>query len=63
VPLSDQALKIIENVAPLRVGGNSDTYVFPGHRRGRPLSNTATEMLLRRMEVNVTTHGFRSSLQ
>jgi len=63
VPLSDEALKIIEDVAPLRVGNNSHDYVFPGHRRGRPLSNTATEMLLRRMEVNVTTHGFRSSFR
>ena len=63
VPLSDQALKIIEKVAPLRDGDNSDAKVFPGHRRGRPLSNTATEMLLRRMEANVTTHGFRSSFR
>lgn len=36
--------------------------VFPG-RGGRPLSNTAIEMLLRRMGLNVTVHGFRSSFR
>jgi integrase len=63
VPLTNQALKVIEKVAPLTESNNSDSNVFPGHRRGRPLSNTATEMLLRRMRANVTTHGFRSSFR
>jgi integrase len=63
VPLSDQALKVIEKVTPLRESNNADNHVFPGNRRGRPLSNTATEMLLRRMRENVTTHGFRSSFR
>jgi hypothetical protein len=42
-----------------------------GRRRGssssqarrRPLSNMAMEMLLRRMKVDVTVHGFRSSFR
>jgi integrase len=63
VPLSDQALKVIERLPALNQGDNSEAYVFPGHRKGRPLSNTAMEMLLRRMELNITTHGFRSSFR
>jgi len=38
-------------------------FVFAGHAPGRPLSNMAMEMLLRRMNVDVTVHGFRSSFR
>lgn len=38
-------------------------YVFPGNRAGRPLSNMAMQMVLRRMEMEVTVHGFRSSFR
>lgn len=43
----------------------SDTneHVFPGQKRGRPLSPMAMEMILRRMKVDVTVHGFRSSFR
>jgi integrase len=61
VPLSDRAIQIVQTFSSGKP--DSGAYVFPGHRHGRPLSNTATEMLLRRMEVNVTTHGFRSSFR
>ena len=37
--------------------------VFPGQKRGRPLSVMAFSMLLRRMKVEVTAHGFRSSFR
>jgi len=38
--------------------------VFPGGRKGRPLSNMAMEMLLRRMGRNdLTVHGFRSTFR
>jgi integrase len=37
--------------------------VFPGRRQGRPLSTMALEMLLRRMKVDVTVHGFRSAFR
>ena len=59
VPLSERALAILDAVEPIRSGH----YVFPGQKVGRPLSNMAFEMLLRRMEVEVTTHGFRSSFR
>ena len=59
VPLSDPALSILAKLLPLRVSA----LVFPGQRRGRPLSVMAMEMLLRRMGVDVTVHGFRSSFR
>lgn len=60
VPLSEQALKIL---ARARVIGRSD-YVFPGARKGRPLSGMAMAMLLRRMKLGgFTVHGFRSTFR
>ena len=38
--------------------------VFPGGRKGQPLSNMAMLALLKRMEKDTfTTHGFRSSFR
>ncbi len=61
VPLSPRCLEILEEAKA--INGNS-AYVFPGHRRGRPLSNMAFLMALRRMELkNITAHGFRSTFR
>jgi hypothetical protein len=38
-------------------------YVFFGQKSGRPMSNMALEMLLRRLKVDATVHGFRSSFR
>lgn len=39
-------------------------HIFPGQRRGAPLSIMALAMVLRRMKVEgVTVHGFRSSFR
>jgi len=60
VPLSDAAMGIVEQAMQL----SSGPYLFPGQRSGRPLSNMAMVMLLRRMgRDNVTVHGFRSSFR
>ncbi len=57
VPLSPRALEILKKMKAEKV---SD-YIFPGHRAGRPLSNTSMEMLMRRMGYgDVTPHGMRS---
>jgi integrase len=57
VPLSDDALNIIEQMAAIRCG----EFIFPGRDRQR-LSQTAMLNLLKRMGRNgATTHGFRSS--
>src|SRR5262249_2816721 len=55
-------LAILEEVQPLRHA--EDGFVFPGGKPGRPLSNMAFLMLLRRMERDdLTAHGFRSSFR
>jgi len=38
-------------------------FVFPGQKEKRPLSSMALAMILRRMNVDVTAHGFRSSFR
>ena len=60
VPLSGAALAIVEGMAAIRQGD----FVFPGGRTGRPLSNMAMLVVLRRMgRGDLTTHGFRSSFR
>lgn len=60
VPLSSRALEIVKAMHEARV---SD-YVFPGERPGRPLSNMALAMLMRRMKADAyTVHGFRSAFR
>jgi integrase len=59
VPLSPAAVELLARMAKLRTG----EFVFPGQSSGRPLSSEALLLLLRRMNVNVTSHGFRSSFR
>ncbi|WP_454834189.1 tyrosine-type recombinase/integrase [Pseudomonas lini] len=60
VPLSDAALSVLKGLAQIR----SDSYVFPGAREGRPLSNMSMLMALRRMKrEDLTMHGFRSTFR
>jgi integrase len=60
VPLSNAALAIVEKMAAIRTG----EYVFPGGKAGRPMSNMALLMLLRRMgRGDLTAHGFRSTFR
>jgi len=62
VPLSASALAILKEMQAHRHA--DDAFVFPGGKKGRPLSNMAFLMLLRRMgRGNVTAHGFRSSFR
>lgn len=59
VPLSERAVEILREMRSL----GSD-WVFPGQREGKPLSNMAMLMQLRRMgREDLTTHGFRSSFR
>lgn len=60
VPLAGRALEILETLATGRTGD----FVFPGFAPGKPLSNMAMEMVLRRMGVEgATVHGFRSAFR
>jgi integrase len=60
VPLCKSAVAMLRAIAPLRTG----EFVFPGQQKGKPLSNMAMEMQLRRMKRDViTVHGLRSSFR
>jgi integrase len=59
VPLSDRALAILRT---LEAGRSQNPFVFAG-RPLRALSNMALAMLLRRMNVEVTAHGMRTSFR
>jgi len=64
VPLTARALAILEEMAKLRISDDAAAFVFPGAKRGRPLSNMAFKMLLDRMgETGFVPHGFRSSFR
>ena len=61
VPLSRQAIAILEEIKPLTGGGK---YVFPGIRSAdRPMSENTVLAALRRLgydNTEMTGHGFRS---
>ena len=60
VPLCDRAVAIVKEMARTRVR----EYVFPGLKRGKPLSDMAMLMLVREVtDHDVTVHGFRSSFR
>jgi integrase len=58
VPLPARAVEILNRAQEF--SGDSEL-VFQGARIGRPLSNMVFLMLLRRMGVEATAHGFRSA--
>ena len=60
VPLSSRCLEILKR-AKLLSGDNE--FVFPGASLGKPLSNMAFLMTLRRMNLTITAHGFRSAFR
>ncbi|MBF0444631.1 MAG: tyrosine-type recombinase/integrase [Magnetococcales bacterium] len=50
VPLSKVAMALLKKAAGLSFTDcSADSYIFPGQRQGRPLSNMALLMLMRRM--------------
>jgi integrase len=60
VPLSAPALALLTALHETRTG----EFVFSGARRGKPISNMAMLMLLRRMgRGELTAHGFRSTFR
>jgi integrase len=60
VPLSPPAVAVLERMSKITNG----EYIFFGQTSGRPLSNMALLVLLRRMKrTDITSHGFRSSFR
>lgn len=59
VPLTVRTREILAGLSEAR----RSELVFPGTKPARPLSNMALEMLMRRMKVDATVHGFRSAFR
>jgi integrase len=60
VPLSEEAVRVVKD-AMTRA---RDGWLFPGYKVGKPLSNMAMLLLLRRMDrSDITVHGFRSTFR
>jgi integrase len=60
VPLSRPAISVLKEMQ----ARHQEDLIFPGDRRGKPLSNMAMLMMLRRMErADLTAHGFRSTFR
>ncbi|MBF9235431.1 tyrosine-type recombinase/integrase [Microvirga alba] len=60
VPLSDRSIEILKRARQL---SQESEYVFPGRSGAKPLSNMVFLMTLRRMQLPITAHGFRSSFR
>ena len=60
IPLSARAIEILNSLSPLP----HNEYVFAGNAQGKPLSNMAMNVLLKRMsKTGLTVHGFRSTFR
>src|SRR5512132_543476 len=60
VPLPERCLDILARAKELSGGGEC---VFPGRSADKPLSNMVFLMTLRRLGLDITVHGFRSSFR
>jgi len=60
VPLTSRAIAVLRAAQAL---GKQSEFVFPGRTSDRPMSNMAFLMLMRRLSVDYTVHGFRSSFR
>lgn len=59
VPLSIQARQVLDAV---RIGApDPDAYIFPGAKKGRPMSNQTMDKLLATLGIDATPHGWRST--
>lgn len=58
VPLVPCAVEIVREMSEL-----GEHFVFPGARSGSTLSDMSLSAVLRRMRIDVTVHGFRSSFK
>lgn len=60
VPLSDRCIEILNHAARFSASGG---FVFPGTKVGKPLSNMTFTLILKRMVLPITAHGFRSTFR
>jgi integrase len=63
VPLPPRAVEILQEMRAAAPKAAADAPIFPGPKAGAPMSNMALAMLLKRMAIAATPHGFRSSFR
>lgn len=61
VPLTQRAVEIVRDL--MTTESNPDSYVFPGGKKGQPLSSMAMLECLRGVREGITVHGFRSTFR
>ncbi|MBN9602899.1 MAG: tyrosine-type recombinase/integrase [Afipia felis] len=61
VPLTERAVKIVRDL--MTDESTTDSFAFPGAKRGEPLSSMAMLQLLRDLHKGITVHGFRSTFR
>lgn len=59
IPLAEASIVLLKK---LRALGTSE-FVFEGQTKGKPISNMTMNATLKRMKVDVTPHGFRSTFR
>jgi integrase len=60
VPLTDPAIELLKKLKTFQV----DQFVFPGAKKGKPLSTGTMSAVLKRMKrTEITVHGFRSTFR
>lgn len=57
VPLSDEVVKLLEALPCI----DGETLIFPGAKKGKPLSDMTMTKVMRDMGVDAVPHGFRST--
>src|SRR5262245_57403372 len=58
VPLCDAAMNVLKRMEIKR-----GELIFPGAKRGKPLSDVTLEKVAKRISANITPHGFRSTFR
>ena len=61
VPLSDQAMEVLRDAWAL--SGPEGSLIFPAPRSGKAMSDMTLLAVLRRLKIDATVHGFRSSFR
>lgn len=63
VPLSKAALHVLEQAKRWRVKEEPGALLFPGQKRGQPVSDMTLTKVMRDMDLTAVPHGFRSSFK